>query len=35
MIGFIIGFIIGLWLGGMIGVGAMCVFQINKSDESM
>lgn len=30
----IIAFIIGLMLGGMIGAGAMCIFQINHQKNS-
>lgn len=33
MINFIFGLILGLLIGGVIGVGGMCILQIAKDDE--
>lgn len=33
MINFIFGFIAGLLIGGVVGVGSMCILQIAKDDE--
>lgn len=33
MINFIFGLIVGLLIGGVIGVGLMCILQIAKDDE--
>lgn len=33
MMNFIFGFIVGLLIGGVVGVGLMCILQIAKDDE--
>lgn len=33
MINFIFGLIVGLLIGGVVGVGVMCILQIAKDDE--
>ncbi len=33
MINFIFGLILGLLIGGVVGVGVMCILQIAKDDE--
>lgn len=33
MINFIFGLIVGLLIGGVVGVGLMCILQIAKDDE--